>query len=173
MTMAFILREVRHALPPTLFFLVSFNIIVLTVALLTAGTAAPITIHASATVAALVCGKAVLVADRLPFFNRYPDRPLIWNAGWKAGLYVLVTLVFRLLERLLAAATNEYGFAAGVQEEVSHFSWPRFWAVQIWLVLLFLGYSAFRELVGELGRTRITAMFFGPLDRTLREPAHE
>jgi len=42
------------------------------------------------------------VADKLPFFNRYPHKPLIWNAGWKAGLYVLVALVFRLLEKLLA-----------------------------------------------------------------------
>jgi hypothetical protein len=159
----FILREVRHALPPTLFFVASFNIIVLTVALLTAGTAAPVATHASATVAALVCGKAVLVADKLPFFNRYPDKPLIWNAAWKAGLYVVVSLVFRFFERLLAATTNDYGFATGLQEEAADFVWARFWAVQIWLVLLFLGYSAFRELVGELGRKRIMAMFFGPM----------
>ncbi|MCB1354117.1 MAG: hypothetical protein KDK03_15425 [Rhodobacteraceae bacterium] len=159
----FVVREFRHMLPPTIFFIVCFNVLVLTVALLAHGSGGELPTYAAATVAALVCGKAVLVADKLPFFNRYPHKPLIWNAGWKAGLYVLVALVFRLLEKLLAAATNDYGFAAGLHEEAAHFVWARFWVVQIWLLLLFLGYSAFRELIGELGRGRIMAMFFGPV----------
>jgi len=31
------------------------------------------------TLAALILGKAVLVADLLPFINRYPDKPLIYR----------------------------------------------------------------------------------------------
>src|SRR5215510_6685733 len=33
------------------------------------------------TLSALILGKAVLVADLLPFINRYPDKPLIYNSG--------------------------------------------------------------------------------------------
>ncbi|WP_424932194.1 hypothetical protein [Amaricoccus macauensis] len=161
----FIIREFRHVLPPTIFFVVSFNILVLSVALIARGEGGDLPTYAAATVAALICGKAVLVADKLPFFNRYPEKPLIWNAAWKAGLYVLVTILFRLAEAMLSAATGEYGFAAGMQHEVAEFSWARFWAVQLWLVLLFFGYSAFRELVDELGRERIIGMYFGPVNR--------
>jgi hypothetical protein len=39
--------------------------------------------------------------------------------------------------------------------------WPRFWYVQIWLAVLFLMYSAIRELIRVLGRDRMVRMFFG------------
>ena len=164
-TRNFIVRELHHMLPPTVFFLISFNVIVLTVALIADGTAASLPGHAAASVAALVCGKAVLIADALPFFNRYPEKPLIWNTAWKAGLYLAVTLVIRLAEKLISAATGEYGFASGLEHEVAAFEWPRFWAVQIWLAILFFFYAGTGELVREIGRERIVRMFFGPVAR--------
>jgi hypothetical protein len=167
---AFILREVRTVVPPTVFFIVTFNILAFTVALIARGDSGLAPTYAAATIAALICGKAVLIADKLPFFNRYPDKPLIWNAAWKAGLYVLVAMIFRFLERTVSAVISQYGFAAGVHEEIVAFSWPRFWAVQIWLLLLFLGYSAFRELAGELGPGRVQAMFFGAASRGAARP---
>ncbi|MEL6217398.1 MAG: hypothetical protein AAFR79_02860 [Pseudomonadota bacterium] len=160
----FFMREFKHMLPPTVFFIISFNVIVLTVALLAEKAGAGWGAHAAATFAAMVCGKAVIVADKLPFFNRYPDRPLIWNVAWKTALYVAVTFLFRLAEALVAAATGEYGFAAGLEHEVSAFSWARFAAIQLWLVILFFAYTAFGEVIGQVGRSRMIAMFFGPME---------
>ena len=37
----------------------------------------------SVAVAALILGKAVLLADMLPVINRFPDKPLIYNVTWK------------------------------------------------------------------------------------------
>jgi len=34
-------------------------------------------------VAALILGKALLLADMLPVINRFPDKPLIYNVTWK------------------------------------------------------------------------------------------
>jgi hypothetical protein len=164
-TKDFIVRELHHMVPPTVFFLISFNVLVLTTALISDGTAASLPSHAAASLAALVCGKAVLIADALPFFNRYPEKPLIWNTGWKAALYLAVTLILRLAEKLISAATGEYGFASGLEHEVAGFEWPRFWAVQLWLAILFLAYAGFGELSREIGRTRIIQMFFGPVAR--------
>lgn len=164
-TRNYIVRELHHMLPPTIFFLFSFNVIVLTVALIAHGTAASLPSHAAAIVAALVCGKAVLIADAMPFFNRYPEEPLIWNTAWKAALYLAVTLILRLAEKLISAATGEYGFASGIEHEVAGFEWPRFWAVQLWLAILFIAYAGFGELTREIGRARIIQMFFGPVSR--------
>jgi hypothetical protein len=164
-TRNFIVRELHHMLPPTVFFLVSFNFIVLTVALIADGTTASLPGHAAASLAALVCGKAVLIADALPFFNRYPEKPLIWNAAWRAGLYLAVTLILRLAEKLISAATGEYGFASGIEHEVAGFEWPRFWAIQLWLAILFLSYAGFGELCRVVGRPRMIQMFFGPVAR--------
>ena len=38
--------------------------------------------------AALILGKAVLLADMLPLINRYPDRPLGFNVAWKTLIYL-------------------------------------------------------------------------------------
>ena len=153
-------HEFKKILPPTLFFMVCFNLIVLTVALMSEQRGHSLVDHATATMAGLLVGKAVLVSDMLPFFNRYPSHPLIYNTVWKALLYFAVTFLFRLAERLIGAATNEYGFSAGIAEEVGHFDWPTFWAVQLWLAILFLIYTGTREAINAIGGKRVYEMFF-------------
>ena len=60
-----ILHEVREALPPTIFFFVGFNFVVLTSNLLVAQYLIGLSNFMLATVAALVVGKAVLVANKI------------------------------------------------------------------------------------------------------------
>ena len=152
--------EVVALLWPFAFFFVCFNALALTVALLSPRHDFSLLAHGGATVGALVVAKAVLVADHLPLVNRYPDRPLIWNVVWKTLLYALVAVVFRALERLLAAATNEAGFDAGLAEVVQALDWQRLLAVQMWLVILFFVYTAAREVFRVIGLERTRAMFF-------------
>lgn len=64
----------------------------------------------AASVAALLIGKAFLLADKLPFFHRYAGHPLIDNVLWKTALYFVVTLTLHLPERLVSAATDSRGF---------------------------------------------------------------
>ena len=59
-----LLHEVREALPPTIFFFVGFNFIVLTTNLLVAQYLVAVSNFMLATLAALVVGKAVLVAQQ-------------------------------------------------------------------------------------------------------------
>jgi hypothetical protein len=74
--------------PPTIFFFVALHIVALIRALMLKGTGlAPMT-TVSVAVAALILGKAVLIADMLPFINRYPDKPLIYNVTWKTLIAV-------------------------------------------------------------------------------------
>jgi len=154
-----IAHEARQMLPPFAFFFVSFNLLALTVALLSPTRDVSVVSHAAATLGALLVGKAVLLAEMLPFVDRYRNRPLIWNTVWKAGLYVAVTLVLRLAEKLVSAATSGYGFSVGVADEVKGVDWAHFWAVQLWLALLFLVYTGFREAVREIGAERVRRMF--------------
>ena len=60
-----ILHEAREAFPPTIFFFVGFNFIVFTTNLLLADYAIAVSNFMLATVAALVVGKAVLVANAM------------------------------------------------------------------------------------------------------------
>ena len=54
----------------------------------------------SIAVAALILGKAVLLADMLPLINRFPDKPLIYNIAWKTVIYWLISTLIHYVERL-------------------------------------------------------------------------
>ena len=65
--LAFVIKELREILPPMVFFAVSFNLIVLTTDLILADYRRSVGNFMVATMAALVVGKAVLVANVTPF----------------------------------------------------------------------------------------------------------
>lgn len=153
-------REAREMLPPALYFLVSFNLLVLTVQELDPAYGTTTVSYVTATIGALLVGKAVLLADVLPFFHRHAHRPLVYNTAWKAFLYFAVTLVLHLVERVITIARGRYGLVNGIEDVASHFNWPHFLVVQLWLALLLLIYSACREVVQALGPRRMFALFF-------------
>src|SRR6516165_3864128 len=68
---AFLLRELREMLPPTIFFFVGFNLILLTTNLLIANYGAAVGSFMLVTGGALVVGKAVLVANATRSIRRY------------------------------------------------------------------------------------------------------
>ena len=118
------------------------------------------------TLSALILGKAVLVADLLPFINRYPDKPLIYNIAWKTTIYVLVAMLLHYLERLADFWKEAGRLVAGNQKLLAEIVWPHFWAIQILLVVLILMYCTMREVIREIGADRMRQMFFGPSQKT-------
>ena len=83
-------------------FFVGFNFIVFTTNLLLAEYAVAVSSNFMlATVAALVVGKAVLVANAMPYLRRYDRAPLIQPILYKAAFYWVVVFFARLLERFV------------------------------------------------------------------------
>ena len=64
------LAQMKHALPPTIFFFVGFNLILWTKSLILQEHGIEFSGFLTATLAALLVGKAVLVTDNLPFMHR-------------------------------------------------------------------------------------------------------
>ena len=95
---AFVLRELREMLPPTIFFFIGFNLILLTTNLLVADYGAAFGSFMLVTGGALVVGKAVLVANATRSIRRYDRAPLIRPILFKAAFYWAVVFVARLLE---------------------------------------------------------------------------
>ena len=156
-------EEFLAMLPPTIFFFVALHIIALVRALMVKATGiAPLT-TVSVLVAALVLGKAVLIADMLPPINRFPEKPLIYNVAWKTLIYTLVALLIHYLEHLYDYAREAGGIVAGNAKLFAEIIWPHFWAVQIILLVLILMYCTTRELVRVIGRDKVLRTFFGPL----------
>jgi len=156
-------EEIEALLPPTIFFFIALHLVALLRVLMLKGTGIALGTSVSVTVAALILGKAVLLADLLPFINRYPGKPLAYNVAWKSTVYVLVSMLVHYLERLVDFWREAGGFIAGNEKLLAEIVWPHFWAIQILLVVLILTYCTMRELVRVIGGDKVRQMFFGPL----------
>jgi hypothetical protein len=93
--------EIEALLPPTMFCFVALHIAVLIRVLMLKSTGIVLGTSVSVTLMALILGKAVLMADRLPFINRYPTKPLISNVVWKTAIDTLVALLVHYVEHLV------------------------------------------------------------------------
>jgi hypothetical protein len=92
-------EELLEILPPTIFFFVALHLVAFIRVLMLEGTGLAPTTSVSITVAALILGKAVVIADLLPFINRFPEKPLLYNVAWKTAIYLVVAGVVHYLER--------------------------------------------------------------------------
>jgi hypothetical protein len=156
-------EEFLAILPPTIFFFVALHIVALVRVLMSKGTGIAPTSTVSIAVAALILGKAVLIADMLPAINRFPEKPLIYNVAWKTTIYLLVAGFIHYLERLVDFWRQAGGLVAGNEKLLAEMVWPHFWAVQIILLVLILMYCTARELVRVIGKDRLMRIFFGPV----------
>jgi len=150
-------------IPPTIFFFVALHIVAFIRVLMLKGTGIAPTTSVAVTIAALILGKSVLLADMLPMINRFPERPLIYNVVWKTVIYLVVAAVVHYLERLVDFWRAAGGFVAGNEKLQSEMVWPHFWAIQIVLLVLILMYCTMHELVRFIGADKFRRIFFGPM----------
>jgi hypothetical protein len=156
-------EEFFALLPPTMFFFVALHIVAVVHALMLKGTGISPLSSMSVAVAALILGKAVLIADLLPMINRFPNKPLIYNVAWKTLIYMLAATLIHYLEHLIDFWRQAGGFVAGNEKLLAKIVWPHFWAIQIMLFVLILIYSTMHELVRVIGREKVLRIFFGPM----------
>jgi hypothetical protein len=154
-------EEIIAVLPPTIFFFLTLHLVAIVRMLMLTGSGIAVSTPLQVTVAALILGKAVLVADMLPFINLYPHKPLIYNVAWKTTIYFLVAALVHYLERLVDFWKEAGSLAAGNQKLLAEIVWPHFWAIQILLLVLILFYCTMRELVRVIGRDKVLEIFFG------------
>jgi hypothetical protein len=154
------LAQVKHVLPPTIFFFVGFNLILWTKDLILREHNIEFSGFVVATLAALLVGKAVLVTDNLPLMRRFDGRPLIQPILFKTAIYWWCILVVRLAEELIYFLVGGGAISDFPTFLIEHFSWPRFLSIQIWLMVLFLVYVTAHELNTLFGDGELRRLFF-------------
>jgi hypothetical protein len=156
-----IVHELRGALPPTIFFFVGFNFIILTTNLLVADYAVAVSNFMLATVAALVVGKAVITANAMAFLKVFDRAPLIQPILFKTGVYWIATFITRLVERFMHFSVVDGNRPADFGTYlISGFSWQRFSAISLWILMLFLIYVTASELSQLLGPAEMRRLLF-------------
>jgi hypothetical protein len=156
-------EEFFRLLPPTIFFFVALHIVAFVRVLALKGSGISPLSSMSIAVAALILGKAVLIADILPMVNRFPNKPLIYNVAWKTLIYLLAATLIHYLERLVDFWRQAGGLVAGNEKLLTEIVWPHFWAIQIILLVLIVMYCTMHELVRVIGREKVLRIFFGPM----------
>jgi len=160
-----LLKTLKHeflaVIPPTVFFFLTFCLLVITQRLIDQEYGIPLVNFGGALIGALIVGKVVLVVDTLPFVNRFPGKPLIYNVLWKTGIYLTATFLVRYAEHLLPFF-KQYGHLAEAHRHLlEEVVWPRFWLIQMWLIVLFFVYCALRELIRVIGKREFVSLFLG------------
>jgi hypothetical protein len=151
---------IRHALPPTLYFFVVFNLISFTTNLLVHSYWFHMTSFVLSTTTALVVGKVVLVVDRVRLIDKFRGAPLIQPILYKTVFYSLVVLAVRFVEKVVEFALHAQGFGDAFQHSIHDFTWHRFVAVHVWIFICFLIYVTATELNALLGEGQLARLFF-------------
>jgi hypothetical protein len=168
-------RELVEMFPPTLFFFVILHIVAIIHSLETRGTGISLPTTAAITLSAIVLGKSVLLANMLPFVNRFPEKPLIWNVIWRTLLYAIVAFVVRYLEHLYDFWRKAPDLGSANHMLIEQVNWAHFWGLQILLVTLISHYCVLAELARVLGEKKLRHMFFGThhVRKAAPEGSHE
>ena len=147
----FFKHEFFQVLPPTIFFLISFNIVVFTTTLILEEYSIHFSGHAAASILALVIGKVVLVVDKLPLVLSLDRKPLVYPILFKAIIYSLFVLLFRLLEHWLPGLIDTGTMEGANLHLTQAVVWRFFVMAQIWIFVLFLVYFTFSCLIQVFG----------------------
>jgi hypothetical protein len=170
-------HEFWQLIGPTIFFFVAFNVLMFTKKLFLEDYQINFSgFFLTATLGAVLVAKAVLLADEIPFINRFPRAPLVYNVIWKTVIYSLMALIVQFLEEVIPLVWHHPNLATAALKVWQKIHWPHFWAVHILLIYFLLIYVSFRELARTFGEIPFFQMFFGfprllPPDQPGAEPS--
>jgi hypothetical protein len=149
--------EIRELVPVVIYFFIALNVLAFTRSLILREYGISVSTFVNASIGAIIVAKVVLVVGVLPFMEPFPKVPIVYNVLWKTLLYVLGAIVIQVLEEALPLLVRHESLAP---------AWhllgtPNFWAIQIWLTILFLVFCTFRQLSDVLGPRRAREIFLG------------
>lgn len=152
-------KEFIKMLPTIVFFLIAFSLV--------NATDRAVNKHAltyysffSCVIASLIMGKVVLIADSLRIIGLFSHKPLIYATIWKSFLYVVCSIILRLVEHAAPAIYEGATWPMISHEIMEHITKPLFWIAQAWLGYLFIIFVSYRELIFAIGKDKVLALFF-------------
>ncbi len=161
-SLTFLKKELLELLPPMVFFLVVFHLLSLVRAILEEQYNFTAMSAASATIAALVVAKSILLANATPLFHWFSKQRLIHNVLWRIVLYTLIIILFQYLEGLIPQWSQTGSLVSAQEQIMRNINWPHFWVSHLMLLMFVAFYALGTELVEALGPRRTLDLFIHP-----------
>jgi hypothetical protein len=112
-----------------------------------------------ALIEALVLAKVVLLGDAMHLGRRMEKKPLILPTLYKALIFTVWVVVFRLIEFTITGLIHRKGLASGLDALIRQ-GIDAFLAENLVVFTAFIPFFAFKELGRVLGEGRIRDLFF-------------
>lgn len=156
-----ILKEARSIFPAVLYFFCAINLFNLTFGRLLQEAGSRLMTFPRIVISSLIIGKIMLVAEALPFLNKFSGKPLIYGTLWKTFIYSFFGFLFLVVERLIPFFFKYNDKAEAWQHMLKDTLWSRLCIAQVWLVVLFLIFVVLKEFINTIGKDKVRQIFFG------------
>ena len=154
-------KEVLILLPVIIYFLVCFSLLHLAQSLLLEPRPVHYTNYVGAMIGAILAGKVIFIAEKIPFINSFAGKPLIYNVAWKFFVYSVFVLLFQIIEHFTHKLHATRSFWASYNYLITDLDHSVFWGVQILILMIFLVFTVFHELINAIVLPRVKKIFFG------------
>lgn len=154
-------KEAITLAPAIVYFLICFSILHVAQILLLPVTALHTSTYLSVVIGAILAGKVIFIAEHISLVNSFAQKPLVYNIAWKFIIYSFFVLLLQVIERTLHKFYATHNWTISYDEVIQNISHPVFWGVQILVLLIFLIFTIFHELMRVIGRKQMLRIFFG------------
>ncbi|MES2217225.1 MAG: hypothetical protein V4501_02315 [Pseudomonadota bacterium] len=155
-------KEIWSIIPAVIYFAICFNLIFFTGSLIFRNHDIPNPYtYWTVDLGALIVGKVIIIVNTFPFLNAFPNKPLIYNIIWKFFIYGIAVFLFRIGDNFVRASLHYHSWSLGWLHLETSLQSSKFWAIELWLFLLFFLFIFYNELVDKIGRDTVRKMIFG------------
>lgn len=152
-------EEIVSTAPAFVFFLVGFLLVLLVIKLFLAQYSIGFSAFPEAVIGALFAAKAVIVLDHRDY-ARLRRFPRVYAVVSKTIIYVMVVLVFGVLERIFHAYRETGSIGAGIAFFFHRINRDRFLGTMLCVAIVFVAYFVIREIEREHGKGSMYYLFF-------------
>lgn len=154
-----IVAEARHILPAWIYLVLSFSLLRLTLVATLREHGVEALPPSRVLLGSLIVAKALMTVDTLRLFPKLEERPILIAALLRAALYMALVFAFQFVDAMMER--RHQGFLRGAEAFADRCGSLLFWVLQIWLLVLLLGFSVARTLGRRLGRETFRRMLIG------------
>jgi hypothetical protein len=154
-------HEFKELFPIWCFFFLAFSLLRLTQSVILSEFGFHVTTPSLVLLGSLIVAKAFLILDWFSFVERFNGRPLVFGVLWKTFIYYCGAFLIYCLEQFVEFTIRHHSPALAWDRISTAAGTPRFWLVQLWLLLLLFVFTAARETIRALGESRFMALWFG------------